>query len=80
MPDTDDHTADYRPHAGTITNSHHFRDFGGYWVDGHAVTVDHLVTPSGSVLVEINGRPLRRLPDHYPEVHDETGGVPARGF
>ena len=56
----------------------HYRDLNGYTLeDGTPISIDHLVSNSGGVLVRINGTPLSDLGrepyDHH--LHDETCGV-----
>lgn len=52
------------PHSGTIashSSDDYYRDFGGFWIDHNAVTVDHLIYEDESITCEINGTPLKEL-------------------
>lgn len=71
-----------------VDNGGHFYGEGSTFKDLNAidgldvpVSLDHIVTNTGSVLVRVNGTPLSDLArePYRHHTHDETGGLAAAG-
>ena len=53
------------PHDGVMASEYsddkYYRDFGGFWIDGNALTVDHVIDAECNVTCKINDTPLEEL-------------------
>jgi len=54
----------FEPHGGTVyshESKEYYRDFGGLYADGNAITIDHVIDSEANVRCEINATPLEEL-------------------